>query len=137
MKKLLLTLVVLLFSVSAFAGDMAIQPSQLPANAQDFIKKTFAGATIVGAQKDNDSFEAMLNNGVKVEFLINGEWDSIESNSVLPAGILPQAVESAANSQGSGIIKINKDFGYYEVKLQNNLELKIDMNGKILSREMD
>lgn len=57
MKKLLLTLVVLLFSVSAFAGDMAIQPSQLPANAQDFIKKTFAGTTIVGAQKDNDSFE--------------------------------------------------------------------------------
>ena len=132
MKKIIFTLVVSLFAFAAFAQDMPIQPNQLPANAQSFISSTFSGATIVAAQKDRDEFEAALNNGTKITFALNGEWDSIESYSVLPAGILPAAVEAAANAQGGNIVKIDKDFGYYEVKLQNNVELKIDLNGKIL-----
>ena len=137
MKKIIFTLVVSLFAFAAFAQDMPIQPNQLPANAQSFISSTFSGATIVAAQKDRDEFEAALNNGTKITFALNGEWDSIESYSVLPAGILPAAVEAAANTQGGNIVKIDKDFGYYEVKLQNNVELKIDLNGKILKREID
>lgn len=137
MKKIIFTLVVSLFAFAAFAQDMPIQPNQLPANAQSFISSTFSGATIVAAQKDRDEFEAALNNGIKITFALNGEWDSIESYSVLPAGILPAAVEAAANAQGGNIVKIDKDFGYYEVKLQNNVELKIDLNGKILKREID
>lgn len=137
MKKIIFTLVVSLFAFTAFAKDMPIQPNQLPANAQSFISSTFSGATIVAAQKDRDEFEAALNNGTKITFALNGEWDSIESYSVLPAGILPAAVEAAANAQGGNIVKIDKDFGYYEVKLQNNVELKIDLNGKILKREID
>ncbi len=137
MKKIIFTLVVSLFAFAAFAQDMPIQPNQLPANAQSFISSTFSGATIVAAQKDRDEFEAALNNGTKITFALNGEWDSIESYSVLPAGILPAAVEAAANAQGGNIVKIDKDFGYYEVKLQNNVELKIDLNGKILKREID
>ena len=137
MKKIIFTLVVSLFAFTAFAQDMPIQPNQLPANAQSFISSTFSGATIVAAQKDRDEFEAALNNGTKITFALNGEWDSIESYSVLPAGILPAVVEAAANAQGGNIVKIDKDFGYYEVKLQNNVELKIDLNGKILKREID
>lgn len=137
MKKIIFTLVVSLFAFAAFAQDMPIQPNQLPANAQSFISSTFSGATIVAAQKDRDEFEAALNNGTKITFALNGEWNSIESYSVLPAGILPAAVEAAANAQGGNIVKIDKDFGYYEVKLQNNVELKIDLNGKILKREID
>lgn len=137
MKKIIFTLIVSLFAFAAFAQDMPIQPNQLPANAQSFISSTFSGATIVAAQKDRDEFEAALNNGTKITFALNGEWDSIESYSVLPAGILPAAVEAAANAQGGNIVKIDKDFGYYEVKLQNNVELKIDLNGKILKREID
>ena len=137
MKKIIFTLVVSLFAFAAFAQDMPIQPNQLPANAQSFISSTFSGATIVAAQKDRDEFEAALNNGTKITLALNGEWDSIESYSVLPAGILPAAVEAAANAQGGNIVKIDKDFGYYEVKLQNNVELKIDLNGKILKREID
>lgn len=137
MKKIIFTLLVSLFAFAAFANDMPIQPNQLPANAQSFIASKFAGATIVAAQKDRDEYEAALNNGTKIKFALNGEWDSIESYSVLPAGLLPAAVEAAANAQGGNIVKIDKDFGYYEVKLQNNVELKIDLNGKILKREID
>lgn len=42
-----------------------------------------------------------------------------------------------ANAQGGNIVKIDRDFGYFDVKLQNNIELKIDMNGKILKKELD
>ena len=137
MKKIIFTLVVSLFAFSAFAKDMPIQPNQLPANAQSFVASKFAGANIVAAKKDRDGFEAALSNGTKIDFALNGEWDSIESYSVLPAGILPAPVEAAANAQGGNIVKIDRDFGYFEVKLQNNVELKIDNNGNILKRELD
>ena len=137
MKKLILTTIIALFAVSAFAGDMIIQPNQLPQNSQKFIADTFKGAKIVAAQRDTDSFEAILSTGAKVKFNLNGEWDEIEAYSALPDGLLPAAVEKAAKSQGGQIVKIDKDFGYFDVKLNNNLELKIDMNGNILKREID
>lgn len=137
MKKLILTAVIALFAVSAFADDFLIQPNQLPQNSQKFIADTFKGAAIVAAQRDKDSFKAILNTGAKVEFNLNGEWDEIEAYGALPDGLLPAAVEKAAKSQGGQIIKIDKDFGYFEVKLNNNLELKIDMNGNILKRKID
>lgn len=137
MKKLVLTTIIALFAVSAFAGDMPIQPNQLPQNAQKFIADTFKNAKIVAAQRDTDSFEAVLSTGAKVKFNLNGEWDEIEAYAALPSGLLPAAVEKAAKSQGGQIIQIDKDFGYFDVKLDNNLELKIDMNGNILKREID
>ncbi len=137
MKKLVLTTIIALFAVSAFAGDMLIQPNQLPQNAQKFIADTFKNAKIVAAQRDTDSFEAVLSTGAKVKFNLNGEWDEIEAYAALPSGLLPAAVEKAAKSQGGQIIQIDKDFGYFDVKLDNNLELKIDMNGNILKREID
>ena len=137
MKKLVFTTIIALFAVSAFAGDMLIQPNQLPQNAQKFIADTFKNAKIVAAQRDTDSFEAVLSTGAKVKFNLNGEWDEIEAYAALPSGLLPAAVEKAAKSQGAQIIQIDKDFGYFDVKLDNNLELKIDMNGNILKREID
>lgn len=137
MKKLILTTIIALFAVSAFAADMLIQPNQLPQNSQKFIADTFKGAKIVAAQRDTDSFEAILSTGAKVKFNLNGEWDEIEAYSALPDGLLPAAVEKAAKSQGGQIIQIDKDFGYFDVKLNNNLELKIDVNGNILKREID
>ena len=137
MKKLVFTTIIALFAVSAFAGDMLIQPNQLPQNAQKFIADTFKNAKIVAAQRDTDSFEAVLSTGAKVKFNLNGEWDEIEAYAALPSGLLPAAVEKAAKSQGGQIIQIDKDFGYFDVKLDNNLELKIDMNGNILKREID
>lgn len=137
MKKLILTTIIALFAVSAFADDIIIQANQLPQNSQKFIADTFKGATIAAAQRDRDSFEAVLNNGAKIKFNLNGEWDEIEAYAALPDGLLPAAVEKAAKSQGGQIIKIDKDFGYVDVKLNNNLELKIDMNGNILKREID
>ena len=137
MKKLVLTTIIALFAVSAFAADMLIQTNQLPQNSQKFIADTFKGAKIVAAQRDTDSFEAILSTGAKVKFNLNGEWDEIEAQSALPDGLLPAAVEKAAKSQGGQIIQIDKDFGYFDVKLNNNLELKIDVNGNILKREID
>lgn len=137
MKKLVLTTIIALFAVSAFAGNMLIQPNQLPQNAQKFIADTFKNAKIVAAQRDTDSFEAVLSTGANVKFNLNGEWDEIEAYAALPSGLLPAAVEKAAKSQGGQIIQIDKDFGYFDVKLDNNLELKIDMNGNILKREID
>ena len=140
MKKLFVTFftaVISQFAFTAFAADMLIQPNQLPQNSQQFISKTFKNANIVAAKRDKNSFEAILNTGAKIEFNLSGEWEEIEAYSALPDGLLPAAVEKAAKSQGGQNIKIDKDFGYYEVKLNNNLELKIDMNGNILKRKMD
>lgn len=137
MKKLFLTTALtIITAVSAFAADMIIQPSELPQNSQAFISKTFKGAQIVAAQKDRDSYEAVLNNGTKISFTLNGEWDEIKAYSALPDGLLPAPVEAAAKTKGQ-ILEIDKDFGYYDVKVTGNVDMKIDMNGKILKTEID
>ncbi len=137
MKKLFFTTLISLFAISVFAGDIVIQPNQLPQNSQKFIADTFKDANIVAAQRDSDSFEAILNSGTKIQFNLNGEWDEIESYTTLPDGLLPIAVEKAAKSHGGQIIKIDKDFGYFDIKLNNNMKLKIDINGNILKRKLD
>ena len=131
MKKLVLTTIIALFAVSAFAGDMLIQPNQLPQNAQKFIADTFKNAKIVAAQRDTDSFEAVLSTGAKVKFNLNGEWDEIEAYAALPSGLLPAAVEKAAKSQGGQIIQIDKDFGYFDVKFSTPDKFKITFGHEV------
>jgi len=140
MKKIFLlffTTIISLYAFVASAGDMLIQPNQLPQNSQKFITDNFKNTAITVAQKHKHNFKVILNNGTEIKFNLSGEWEEIEAYTALPDGLLPAAVEKAAKSQGGQIIKIDKDFGYYKIKLTNNFEIKIDMNGNILKIKMD
>lgn len=132
----------LLFLFSAFlmADDIYIMPEQLPQNALQFIQKYFPNVNILYAEMDKKGYEVQLSNGVEVEFLRNGEFKEIEGNYVaLPFEILPQSV---ANTVGKTypntiITKIKRKWNFYEVKLNNMMELYIDANGQLLGQKFD
>ena len=133
---------VLLFLFSAFlmADDIYIMPEQLPQNALQFIQKYFPNVNILYAEMDKKGYEVQLSNGVEVEFLRNGELKEIEGNYVaLPFEILPQSVANTVSITypNTVITKIKRKWNFYEVKLNNMMELYIDANGQLLGQKFD
>lgn len=133
---------VLLFLFNAFlmADDIYIMPEQLPQNALQFIQKYFPNVNILYAEMDKKGYEVQLSNGVEVEFLRNGELKEIEGNYVaLPFEILPQSVANTVSITypNTVITKIKRKWNFYEVKLNNMMELYIDANGQLLGQKFD
>ena len=127
----------LLFLFSAFlmADDIYIMPEQLPQNALQFIQKYYPNVNILYAEMDKKGYEVQLSNGVEIEFLRNGEFKEIEGNYVaLPFEILPQSVANTVGKTypNTVITKIKRKWNFYEVKLNNMMELYIDANGQLL-----
>lgn len=132
----------LLFLFNAFlmADDIYIMPEQLPQNALQFIQKYFPNVNILYAEMDKKGYEVQLSNGVEVEFLRNGEFKEIEGNYVaLPFEILPQSVANTVGKTypNTVITKIKRKWNFYEVKLNNMMELYIDANGQLLGQKFD
>lgn len=132
----------LLFLFSAFliADDIYIMPEQLPQNALQFIQKYFPNVNILYAEMDKKGYEVQLSNGVEIEFLRNGEFKEIEGNYVaLPFEILPQSVANTVckTYPNTVITKIKRKWNFYEVKLNNMMELYIDANGQLLGQKFD
>ena len=139
MKKTIVTsLLVLTLSVSAFA-DMIVSPDKLPKSAQGFIKSSFKGASITQVEQDYEGFEVILNNGIKIEFAPNGSWKEIKSYQPLPKGILPAKAEKIVKAKypESNILKIEKNWNGYEIKLDNRMELFVSGNGTLLGEQFD
>ena len=132
----------LLFLFSAFlmADDIYILPEQLPQNALQFIQKYFPNVNILYAEMDKKGYEVQLSNGVEIEFLRNGEFKEIEGNYVaLHFEILPQSVANTVGKTypNTVITKIKRKWNFYEVKLNNMMELYIDANGQLLGQKFD
>lgn len=132
----------LLFLFSAFlmADDIYIMPEQLPQNALQFIQKYFPNVNILYSEMDKKGYEVQLSNGVEIEFLRNGEFKEIEGNYVaLPFEILPQSVANTVGKTypNTVITKIKRKWNFYEVKLNNMMELYIDANGQLLGQKFD
>jgi hypothetical protein len=151
MKKYLFTIVLLLgvtfsFSASTNDDDIKITEDNLPENAKMFLKTHFSAAKFLWGERDNDSYDIRLDNGFEIEFSIDGEWDSIDSNRTkeLPASILaliPQSISEYVkkNHQEAIITSIDKKHDWnrkdsgYEIELNNNKdELEFGANGNFI-----
>ena len=132
--------ILFLFSAFLMADDIYIMPEQLPQNALQFIQKYFPNVNILYAEMDKKGYEVQLSNGVEIEFLRNGEFKEIEGNYVaLPFEILPQSVANTVGKTypNTVITKIKRKWNFYEVKLNNMMELYIDANGQLLGQKFD
>lgn len=141
MKKILL-LLVCLFSLQTVVradDDRPIAVTQLPASAQQFIKKHFAGNHVAFAKMEKDwfskSYDVTFTNGNKLEFDEKGEWTEVDCKyTSVPAAIVPKAIADyvAQNYKDVRILKIDRDTRDYEVKLSNRLELKFDLQFNLI-----
>lgn len=70
-------------------------------DASNFINKHFHNSEILEIKNSTDGFRALLNNGVDIEFDINGEVIEINANNgsnSIPNGILPTQILSYLKS---------------------------------------
>ncbi len=145
MKRIIQTALVALvclvtFQVSAFAdNDKPISMSQLPATAQQIIKKHFSGKKVALAKMETGLFEksydVVFNNGEKVEFDRKGNWTEIDCKmSSVPAALIPAKIKQYVKSTypGAKIIQIEVDASEYEVKLSNRLEVTFNKSFQVI-----
>ncbi|PTY40993.1 PepSY-like domain-containing protein [Brachyspira hampsonii] len=137
---ILISSVMMLFAVSAFSADIAIQANQLPKKAQDFVKANFANDQIVYAEQDRQSYKVELASGVEIDFDKNGDWTDVAGNNqpittkFVPANII-KAIE--AKYPQVPVLEISKEYLSFKLKLGNNREVYVDNNGKIVGDKLD
>lgn len=142
MKKILFVLAAIFaFGVSNVSADndKLVKKSELPVESQQFINEYFAGVELVYAKMERDflerSYEVVLADGVKLEFSSKGAWREVDCRySEVPAAIVPQAIREyvAKKYPGEKVLKIERDRGYYELKLSNRYELKFNGDFRII-----
>lgn len=128
------------FSAPVFADvDRPIEVSQLPASAQKFLADHFAGVEVSFAKVDaglfDKDYKVIFVDGSKVEFDKNGAWTDVDCKfSQVPAGIVPQPIANylAEHRPDRTVRSIDRDRRDYEVKLDNGLELKFDLQFRLI-----
>lgn len=136
MKKLALLIA---FIASVSFADMVVPASNLPQNAQNFIATNFKGANIMYVEMDYEGYEVTLSNGVKIDFFTNGDWESIKSYMGVNPALLPAPVAAtiAKTFAGVQIIKVEKEWNGFEVKLANRIKAYFDANGNLMGQKYD
>lgn len=140
-KRSIIALVCLVaFQVQSTAGnDKPISINQMPAAAQQIIKKHFTGKKVALAKMESGlidkSYDIIFTNGEKVEFDRKGNWTEIDcKQSSVPANLVPSQITGyvKTNYNGNKILKIEKDGSEYEVKLSNGIEVKFNKNFNVI-----
>lgn len=114
-----------------------------PANAQSFIKENFSSSEVYYSIKEVDKsetkYKTQLKDGTKIEFDVNGDWKEVKNgmNKPIPTKFFPSNVLKYIQTNYSKIDvnKIEKDTKDKEIKvelIQNNLDLKFDLNGNFI-----
>lgn len=145
MKKLatLLLCLVALCTTACADNERPIQVSQLPAIAQQFIQKHFAGNKVALAKVDNEllskNYEVIFSNGDKIDFDSKGNWEEIDCKfSSVPIAAIPAPIQKyiQENYPGETVKKIEKDRKEYELKLSNRVELTFDTKFNLIDIDM-
>jgi len=139
MKKGIALFLAFFASLSLFAGDdKPISVDKLPVAAKEFITQHFSGTEISLATMDKELFdttyEVFFTDGCKVEFGKNGQWTDIDCKySRVPQSAIPAEIYSFVTTRHPEryIKEIDRDRYDYEIKLDNGLELKFDLNFRL------
>ena len=139
-KKLLIISLILGLSSSMVFADWIVPVTALPQKSRAFINSTFPGAQIWKVERDGGKFEVKLSNGVDIDFYMNGDWKDIDGEWVtIPFSVLPAAVANTVKQTypQAAIIKVEKEWGNYKIKLNNFMELYITANGQLVGQKFD
>lgn len=132
---------VVLVAMPMFADDdKMITREELPNKAQMFLDKNFAKVEVLYVKAEYergliDSYDVVLNDAVEIEFNKRGEWKSVDCkngkvpNSVLPKGVIDYVKKKFAKAY---VVEIEREKNGYDVKLNNDLDLEFDLEGKFL-----
>ncbi len=130
--------------------DVVVKLGDLPAQASQFLEDHFSGVNDENTHlvKDNDSYDVILNSGYKVEFHLDGVWESVDGKikgniNALPESFLAldpvQKIRDyvkANYAESIYIVEVDKEHDKkgnhtgYEVDLSDNSpDIRFDTNG--------
>lgn len=135
MKRFFIVFYMIILSFSYCYADMVISPDKLPNNVKSFVKTYFPGTVVMFAEQDYNEYKIRLNSGVEIEFDINGAWKEVKSFQNFPSEILPKKIMNSIIKKypNINIIKVERIWNGYEIKLSNMVEFFIDKNGNIIT----
>ena len=141
MKKTFLAIACLFTLVTNACADnhQPISQTQLPEKAQTFLSTYFPEAKISLVRKEIDvielNYDVIFTDGCKVEFDRKGNWTEVDCIShPLPVGIVPEAIENVvkAHYPDAKVVKIERDFREFDVKLNNRVELTFNKKMQLI-----
>ena len=137
MKKILFVFAAMMMfaGIASADNDRIVPYENLPAKAQEFVKKYFPSEKVSYVKEEADFmelfYEVVFAQGTKVEFTGQGEWKEVDCRySTLNEELVPEQIRAYVkqNFPDTKFVKIEKGYRDYEVKLTNRLELTFDMN---------
>ena len=140
MKILKIIIIITIISCSNLFADWIVPAESLPEKARQFIAKNFADSQIWYIENDDGKFEVELSNGIKIDFLYNGDWNEIDAEYVgIPYNVFPPNVANTIRNTypQTVIISAEKKWGTYEIKLNNIMELYISADGQLIGQKFD
>ena len=141
MKKMIVFLAVIMMTIQVgLARDViTMNPKELPAAAQTFLKQYFSDKQIsyikVESELFSKTYEVVMTDRTKIEFDGKGSWEEVDcKRGVLPEALVPSYAKTFIGTQYPGVTcnKIERDRGEVEVGLSNGLSLKFNKKGQLI-----
>ena len=114
--------------------------NELPQPSRDLLTRHFTTTAVSHIKIEKNFFgvegyDVILTDGSHVEFNRKGEWKEIKtSRSAIPSALIPASIRTyvAQHYPGMEILTIDKDAKDYEIDLKNGIELKFNLEGKLI-----
>lgn len=142
MKKMMFLFVSLfVMNLAVFAdNDKPIQVTELPKEAQSFVKSHFANQSVAVAKMETDFFDktydVIFTNGDKVEFDKKGNWTKVDcEHTQVPQAVIPAAIQQyvSKNYPDAKVVKIEKtDRKGFDVDLSNGFDIEFDKKMRVV-----
>lgn len=141
MKKIIVALVAMVVVVQvALARDViTMNPKELPAAAQTFLKQYFGDKQVSYIKVESEflskKYEVVMTDRTKIEFDGKGNWEEVDcKRDTLPQALIPVYIRQFVDAQYPGVTyhKIERDRGELEVELSNHLSLTFNKKGQLI-----
>lgn len=137
MKKILLVLICV-FGVLMVKADNSIRFTELPIEAQAFVRQYFSDYQIDNVKRNmhkEKDFKVKFTDGSKVKFDRRGQWTKIKmmsgsiKNEVMPLAIRTYIIEKYPQQL---MMQIDREGHRYDIQMSNGDELVFNRNGRLL-----
>ena len=129
---------IILSSYLLFSNEY-LQYFNIPQEVEDFLSVHFYNDNIVNYMVFNDSYQMVLESGLNVGVLRNGQLSYVDGNfkpiptkDFIPYKVLKTVERLYPNAN---IYRVEKDWNIYEINLDNSLILVIDAKGILYNRK--
>ncbi len=135
---------VLLGLAIAANAQKRIETTDLPKDAQQFLKEHFSHTSIDIAKKDAEhgekGYEVKLKDGTEVEFWKDGSYREVDGgDKPIPTAFIPASIKDyvAKNYPNEKITHIDYGHKDLDVDLTNDIDLEFTKDGKFLKGDKD